>query len=639
MGRFFDLYIMDIKRSSRLRSFFTPFCYYIILSIFIFAVTRIGLDDLYNMRFLGVDFSFYDSAIWGGSQGTFLHSSILNIPSYLGIHFSPILFIFVPLYVLGAGPWVLILARTTAAAGGSLLIRKYALKYTKIPAWGADIASISFLLHPMLHMASLSEFHGAILDLFFIPLFFVAIASRKKWFIWVALVFLLSVREDTWVYATGMALLLLWKDDRKLALQIALTSAVWGILALTIWMPWFQSGCRGEFHNIMFSGYLSRYHGYTLSKLVSFLQKRLRVDFDLLLPIIFLPLLSGRYLILLLLPLIQIQSGCIVYQRDLLLHYSAPILPCVYIAGVRGWERIDSILSRRFGRTSFGNGVIGVLILFFSFFMLKTSIIVRKKYPALFRPRLIQLREKTAFKLLEEIPKSSSLSLQPSLFLIGSHRKRTYIFSGYPPLSHYPSLKTDYVMIDLGRPFVEARGYKRAIADLLKKGEYGVLTYKDGFIVMKRGWPPIKNLDVLWKMKYRIQGESAIHHQSGTIEEGVEFDWKAARVAKQGRDKEGAIALSVRRILPRGNYKVNFSMFLAGKKGMDAVGFVLKKVVKGNRRILLKKVVKFQGDTLTKTLFSYEFSIYEATTIETAIFYGGRGIVTLDYFEFVNSGR
>jgi len=617
---------------------FSRFFYFLVLSVFVVVETRIGLDDLLNMRFLGTDFSFYDSAIWGGAQGTLLHSTILNVSSYLGIHFSPILFIFVPFYWLGAGPWVLICARSLAGAGGSLLIRNYALKYTKLPSWGADIIGISFLLHPMLHMASLSEFHGAILDLFFIPLFFVALASRKKWFIWVSLLLLLSVREDTWLYSTGMAFLLLWGEDRKLAFQIIIVSIVWGILALTVWMPWFQGGLKEGSQNVMFSGYMSRYRGYTLSSLVVFLKTRLVADFWLLFPLIFLPLLSGRYLILMLIPLVQIQLGRIVYQGQLLLHYSAPVLPFTYIAGIHGWERLNVFLKKKIPTFKFENGIIGLLIVIASFCALKSSVIVRKKYPALFKARLIQLREKTAYELLEQIPKKSSLSLQASLFLIGSHRPQTYIFSGYPPLSHYPSVKTEYVMLDLGRPFAEIKGYEKAVVRLLSEGEYGVVAYKDGFILMKRGWPTDRNFDVLWKMKYRIQGEGNIHHQCGKVEEGVKFDWKAARIAREGRDREGAIAFSVRRVLEPGNYKVNFSMLLKGVKGTDAVGFVLKGAASGKKQLLVKKVIQYPKNELN-SLYSYRFSLKKKAVVETAVFYSGHGVVALDYFEFVRDNK
>jgi uncharacterized membrane protein len=613
----------------------SSFVYYLILFLFGVVVTRIGLDDLLNMRFIGTDFCFYDSSIWGAAQGSLLHSTILNVPSYLGIHFSPILFIFVPFYWLGAGSWILICARSAAAAGGSLLLRNYALKYSKLPSWGADILGISFLLHPMLQMASLSEFHGAILNLFFIPLFFVALASGKKSFIWFSLFFLLAVREDTWIYTTATAVLLLWREDRKLALQIVFVSIIWGILALTVWMPFFQEGIKNSGGNVMFSGYLSRYRGYTFSSLGPFLKTRLLADYKLLLPVVFLPVLAGKFFILMLIPLVQIQLGRISYQGKLLLHYSAAIIPFVYIAGIHGWERFSDFLKKKFTKPRFENGIIGLFIILFSFYALKSSIIVNKKYPALFKTHLIQLREKTAFELLKQIPEKSSLSLQGSLYLIGSHRPETYIFSGFPPLSHYPAVKTDYVIFDLGRPFTEIKGYKNAVIKILEEKEYGVVTYKDGFVVMKKEWPSEKNADVLWKMKYRIQGENNIHHQCGEIEESIDFDWKAARIAREGRDKEGALAFSVHRTLKPGRYKINFRMFLNGIQNTDAAGLILraKRGEREKQAFLVKKIVQFPSHP-SKVIFSYEFLVSEKSVVEPAVFYGGHGTVGLDYIEF-----
>lgn len=264
---------------------------------------------------------------------------------------------------------------------------------------------------------------------------------------------------------------------------------------------------------------------------------------------------------------------------------------------------------------------------------LRGSIVLKKKLPIVFQKNLIHLREKTAFEILKSIPPRASLSLQGSLMLIGSHRPRVYLFSGYPPKTGYPSQKTEYVMVDLGRDFSLVRHYRLIVADLLKSGEYGVSVYKDGFVLLRKGYDTRKNKLVLHEMFFKIQGEH-MHYRTGRWEEGTKYDWKAARVARQGRDHRGGLAFGIHRILGPGRYNAVFSMFLSGKEGVDAATLVIKaRAVKGKTRVLIKKVVKFFPKRAFQ-LFSLTLAVKKRTIVEPLVFYGGVGVVGLDYIEF-----
>ena len=622
------------SRSMKIQRVF-DWAFWIILCLFIYSLTRIGLYELLNMKFYGTDFCLYDNAIWNASRGSWLHCNLLHGRSYLGVHFSPILFLFVPFYWLGAGSWVLILARSAAAAGGALLIRLYAKKYVGLPAWVASVFGISYLLHPMLHMATLSEFHGTILDLFFIPLLFVAFESKKRWFFWISFFLLLSIREDTWLYTTGLSILILWKRERKLAIQVALVSIIWGVLALKILMPFFWGGTKAIGKgNVMFSLYLARYRGYSLSNLVPFLKPRLLADFKLLFPLAFLPLLGGGYFLLMLIPLIQIQSGQIDLLKSILIHYPACILPFAYIAGIHGWKNAARYLGKRNPKWMKVTTVImGASLLCISILSLENSMVVGEKRYELFERPLINLRMQTGYKLLKEIPKNASLSLQGGLFHVGAHRKNVYIFSGFPPQSDFPGKETEYVMIDEGRLFAQVRHYNKAIEKILSGKEYGVVVMKDGFVLLKRGYPLTKNSIVLHQYLYRIQGERT-NHTTGIGEWDARFDWKAIRMAREKRDKEGVLACGVYRLLKPGIYQAQFVMFLKGIPGWDATGLLLQKRDKGGKMVTINhRTLKFgmKGEIKTITL---TFTLHKRTSVEPLVFYGGHGTVGLDYVEF-----
>jgi uncharacterized membrane protein len=353
------------------------FTFWFVVLVFSYVLTRIGLYELLNMKFYGTDFCLYDNAIWHAAQGTCLKCNLLNSNSYLGVHFSVILFIFAPFYWLGAGSWFLILVRTAAAVGGAFLLRAYAEKRVGLKPWTASIFGISLLLHAYTQMATLSEFHGMELELFFIPLFMLSLGSKKKWFFWLSFFLLLSVREDTWLYTTGIALLLLWKENRYLAKWVCIISIAWGVIALTLLMPFFHGGANALGHkNVMLSLYLARYRGYHLSHLFSFLKSRLLADIKLLYPVVFLPLLGGRYFIIMLIPLIQIQLGKTLLQERLLLHYSACVLPFAYIASIHGWKRFVCFLPK--GKKQFAPFALGLTIISLSIFSTSQPIITQK---------------------------------------------------------------------------------------------------------------------------------------------------------------------------------------------------------------------------------------------------------------------
>ncbi len=610
--------------------------FWILLCIFLYVLTRIGLYELLNMKFFGTDFCLYDNAIYNASRGCGLHCNLLHGNSYLGVHFSPILFLLVPFYRLGAGSWILILVRSGAAAGGAVLICLYARKYAGLPSWVSSVFGISFLLHPMLHMATLSEFHGTILDLFFVPLLFVALESKKRGFFWVSFFLLLSIREDTWLYTMGLAILILWKRDRRLALQVAFVSIVWGVLALRVWMPFFFGGTKAIGNgNAMFSLYLARYRGYSLSNLGAFLKPRLLADFRLLFPLVFLPLLGGEYFLLMLIPLIQIQSGQIELLRSILIHYPACILPFAYVAGIHGWKNVDDFFFRKNLQKARNMGsILGICLLIVSVFSLSSSIVVREKLHEIFTPRLVNLRMQTAYKLLQEIPMNVNLSLQGSLFHVGAHRKDVYIFSGFPPHSSFPAKETEYVMIDAGRIFVQAPHYDQAIEKILSGREYGVVEEVDGFILLRKGYSTARNAGALHRYKYRIQGER-MHYIAGKAEWGERYDWKAIRMARENRDKEGIMASGVYRLLPPGIYRARFILFLRGIQGWAAAGLVVReRLPEGKVKNLVCKTVKFskvKGEFRTVTL---NFVLKKRTTVEPVVFYGGHGNVGLDYVEF-----
>lgn len=133
--------------------------------------------------------------------------------------------------------------------------------------------------------------------------------------------------------------------------------------------------------------------------------------------------------------------------------------------------------------------------------------------------------------------------------------------------------------------------------DLLSGSEYGVVIERDGFVLLKKGYSTGKNLIALHHYRYRIQGEN-MPHSTSRGEWHEMFDWKAARIAREGRDKNGTMAYGRYRKLKPGKYRAEFAVYLRdGKKDWDAIGLVVRERALSGKKalVLVHKTVKFSG--------------------------------------------
>src|SRR5690349_11534432 len=112
------------------------------------------------------DEAIFENCLWNASHGNGLRSWLEGGVSHLAVHFSPVVWLFVPLYRLWpsmAGPH-LVVCLASAAAG-------FALFRLARPALGAGNAAgvaLAFLLNPTVVLQTFMEFHEQALS--FLPL-------------------------------------------------------------------------------------------------------------------------------------------------------------------------------------------------------------------------------------------------------------------------------------------------------------------------------------------------------------------------------------------------------------------------------------------------------------------------------------
>ena len=156
------------------------------------------------LRTHALDLGYYVQELWNMSQGRGPYVSLPEMHGW-GDHFSPTLYLLVPLFALFPGPVVLLIAQSAALGLGAIPVFALARRRLGCEPAAAGFALL-YLLSPMLHGANIRDFHIAA---FAIPLLLAAVycfeTGRTGWFI-AAVILTLGCREDAALAVIGLGL-------------------------------------------------------------------------------------------------------------------------------------------------------------------------------------------------------------------------------------------------------------------------------------------------------------------------------------------------------------------------------------------------------------------------------------------------
>jgi uncharacterized membrane protein len=140
------------------------------------------------------DEAMFENILWNAVHGHGLRTAVEGSVPHLAVHFSPVLYVLVPLYALFRSMHVVhFLASALIALAGWVFHRHVARTLDERAAWPAMIA---FLMTPTLVLQTFMEFHEQALAVLPLTLLLVAWSDgRRARTLWSALA-LLSVRED-----------------------------------------------------------------------------------------------------------------------------------------------------------------------------------------------------------------------------------------------------------------------------------------------------------------------------------------------------------------------------------------------------------------------------------------------------------
>lgn len=342
-----------VERASRLQ--LASFCL-LAAGVVAYAVTYSSLSiATYRSGHSLFDLAAFEQSFWTAAHGhLFLNSLEVTRPdltaqmSHFGRHFSPILFVLLPAYLLHEEPSTLLILQSLALAGAAVPLYVYARMRLKSPIVAAMIA-IVYLANPALHdVNTVNEFHELA---FVIPLIFFVFCAieRQRWVLYaVGVLGMLAVKEDValTVCALGLYLTLFTPHRRQGALTIV-AGAAWFAIVMAIVIP----GFRGPNGPIPLLGYSYLGHGIIgiatgivakprLWWHVATTAPKLRYVFWLLAPVSFVALLAPDILIVAspALAIILVSTSPMIYAQYA--QYVAPVLAVIFVALVVGVERL-----------------------------------------------------------------------------------------------------------------------------------------------------------------------------------------------------------------------------------------------------------------------------------------------------------
>lgn len=193
------------------------------------------------------DLGIYDQGIWLLGHGRqFLTVRGLR---YLGHHWNPATVIFIPFYLLGAGPNLLNASQAVALAAGAIPAY-FGTKKISNNSWLGLIVAFAYLAHPSTGWLANELFHPETMAVPFVLAAW-AFAEHERWR-WYAgfVIAALLWKEDVALAVAFLGIAVVWRKDRKYALYTFVGALLYFLLATKLIIP--QILGRSAFYEELF---------------------------------------------------------------------------------------------------------------------------------------------------------------------------------------------------------------------------------------------------------------------------------------------------------------------------------------------------------------------------------------------------
>lgn len=471
------------------------------ISCFFFLFYSYLSIKLYKAHKTRGDLTNFAQAMWNTTQGRIMQNTFnysvhnfwgertMEIPdnsNIFGIHFNPILFLFVPIYFIFPDPRTLLVIQSFLIALGGVLIYLIALRRLR-NIFVSIALSFSYLSFIGVVSSVLAEFHVSSLSIFFGLLLLCYLEKNKSRHFVIAFILFLTVQENTAIVAFALGLyLLLVKKTMRIGILITSLSLLYFIFAVKIAIPYF-SNYKGYIFESVYGNQLGgnfkeiiinsiKNPALLFQSILTFQNFKYlaKLSYPVFPFVIFSPLVFALGLVGLIPNLLSSSQGL----KSLTLHYEATSIPFIFYSSILGVNKLTKLINKRYQKKLFLFCSIVLLLLTFSQYRLLTPFKLNREllFQNIYRQEDLELDN-----LIKLVPQEASISTQDYISGHLANRKRLYIFPVYYD-------KVDYLLLSVSQDTwpLEKDEHFTYINNIVKNPKYDIKYKSDNYILIKK---------------------------------------------------------------------------------------------------------------------------------------------------------
>lgn len=499
-------------------------------AIAFFGFCLILVVHRYYTFYASYDQGIFNQVFWNNAHGRFFQSSLSSslstnvihaeeVPEVfyhrLGQHFTPALLLWLPIYALFPSPLTLSVLQVVLVTAAGIVLYFLARQHVESPV--AALITLSFYAANAILGPTLGNFH----DICQIPLFvlslLLAMEKRWWWLFWLLVPVILLVREDAGIGLFGIGVyLVLSKRHPRVGLALCTLSFGYMVLLTTAIMPLFSEDISKRFMLERFGQYApGKEEASSVDIIWGILSNPFRLVGELVtpvdrtlfyllgqwLPLAFVPAVSPAAWAIAGFPLFKLFIGKGETVLSINIRYAMTVVPGLFYGAILWW----SAHSSRFKKVAFRRFWLGCMVLSIGITLISNpnrtlSFAIPDSFqPRVFVPLTSQWKHASQiYPLLAQIP--SDASVTATTYLIPHLSSRRELLR-LPMLELRDDtrqvVRVDYAIADLWQlqQYLPAFDVDRElfqtivpqIANLIGTGEYGVLDFRDGVVLLQRG--------------------------------------------------------------------------------------------------------------------------------------------------------
>jgi uncharacterized membrane protein len=508
-------------------------------AIAFFLLTLILVLHRYYSFYATFDQGIFNQVFWNGIHGRFFQSSLSSslstnvvhageIPEVyyhrLGQHFTPALLLWLPLYAVFPSPATLSVLQVALVTAAGIVL--YFLARLYLEPMIAAMISVSFYGAIAVIGPTLTNFH----DISQIPLFtfgiLLAMEKRKWWVFWLLAVLLLAVREDSGIGLFGVGVyMVLSRRFPRAGLATCILSFGYMLALTNLIMPLFSEDISKRFMMERFGQYATGEDASTVEIIWGIVSNPLRLLVELItpfpgtflyllgqwLPLAFVPAVSGAAWAIAGFPLLKLFLGQGESVLAITIRYAMSVVPGLFYGTILWWSVHPKVFKPKFQRFWIGCICLSLVITIAYnpnrtlYFLIPDSI---QPWVRISAPRqwqhVSQMRS-----LLAQIPPQASVSATTYIVPHLSSRREILRLPGLQLRNDArEAIQVEYIIADLWQLQqyqVAFTGDRQQLQDNIKlidrlfnTGEYGIVGFQDGVILLHKGVTSIPEATSAW---------------------------------------------------------------------------------------------------------------------------------------------